>query len=216
MTGSGPEQAPGAEVIASAGPDGDGTLGSVYADVPNRLIGYLVDAIVLTFLALVGAVVLSVLFGPVVTFDLSADPNVSVDTGLALADAVLSTAIGLVYFVGTWRRYRGSPGHRALGMRISAEDGGGSITVAQGVVRWLFIGLPLGVEATASVALEGRVDTLLLVALVAWYLVLSISTARDPRKQGIHDRVAGTVVTKSARPVPPAGPVDPGQGPRVR
>jgi len=85
-----------------------------------------------------------------VTFDLTAAPHVSLNGGLALADAVLSTALGAVYFVGAWRRYEGSPGARLLGMRVVRADGGGRVGWGSGLVRWLFIGLPLALEALAS------------------------------------------------------------------
>src|SRR4029453_776060 len=68
-------------------------VGWYFARAPNRLMAYLLDAVVLTVLAFVAAVVLSVLFGPVVTFDLTAAPYVTVDRGLALANALVATAI---------------------------------------------------------------------------------------------------------------------------
>lgn len=170
-----------------------------YADVPNRLIAYLIDAIILTLLSFVGAVAISVIFGPVVTFNLTAEPHVSVNTGLAFANVGLSTAISVVYFVLSWRRNAGSPGQRLLRMRLWPASGEGSITLRQGIIRWLFVGLPLGVEASISVALAGQAETVLLLSLAIWYVILLVSTARDPLKRGFHDRVAGTLVTKEAR-----------------
>ncbi|MEX2203013.1 MAG: RDD family protein [Actinomycetota bacterium] len=180
----------------------NGRAGSYYADGPNRLIGYLLDAIILAILAFAGAVIVSLVFGPVVTFDLAADPTVSVDAGLALADVVLATAISAAYFIFTWRRFGGSPGHRLLGMRIWGEDHERPVTIGQGVVRWSFIGLPLGVQAAMSVVVAGLADAVLSLTLLAWYLVLFVTTVRSPTKQGIHDRAAHTVVTKVAREAP--------------
>jgi uncharacterized RDD family membrane protein YckC len=191
-------------------------VGWYYADGPNRLIGYLLDAIILVILAFAGAVIISLVFGPVVTFDLAADPPVSVDTGLAFANAGLATAISAAYFIFTWRRLGGSPGQRLLGMRIWAEDHGRAVTIGQGVVRWLFIGLPLGVQAAASVAFAGRADAVLLLALLVWYLVLLVTTARSPIKQGLHDRAAHTIVTKAAREAPWADAAGSEQGAGVR
>jgi uncharacterized RDD family membrane protein YckC len=189
--------------------------GLVFADVPNRLIGFLLDAVILVILSLAGAVAISAIFGPVVTIDLEADPQVSVDRGLALANAALGTGINAVYFIGFWRRLRGSPGIRMLRMRIGREADGGAISLTQGVVRWLFIGLPLGVEAFLTVLLSGLADVLLLIALLLWYLILMASTARSPTKQGFHDRIARTIVAKRARPVAWAA-ADRGHGGRVR
>jgi hypothetical protein len=194
----------------------DRTLDRYFADAPNRVIGFLVDTIILTILSLAGAVVISAAQGPVVTIDLAADPPVSVDRGLALANAAFGTVISAVYFIGTWRRLRGSPGHRALHMQIGAEVDGSAVTYGQGVVRWLFIGLPLGVEASLTALLSGLADLLLLLALLAWYLLLLVSTARSPTKQGLHDRLAHTVVTKLARSVTWAEGLDRQRGAGVR
>lgn len=178
------------------------TLSRSYADAPNRVIGYLVDAVFLTMLSIVGAIVISVVFGPVVSVDATPDLIITFDRQLALANALLGTAISLAYFVGSWRYLAGSPGQRLLRMRIGTEADGGTVTLGRGAIRWLFIGLPLGIEAIVSILVTGLGDTLLLFALTLWYLVLLISTARNPRKQGFHDRAAKTVVTKVAGVVP--------------
>jgi uncharacterized RDD family membrane protein YckC len=187
-----------------------------YADVPARLIGYVLDAAFLSIAVFVGAVLISLLFGPVVTFDSAADPPVRVDAGLAIADACLATVVSATYFVFTWRRFGGSPGQLLLGMRIWVEDHGFPISTGQCFVRWLFIGLPMGVQAVAAVALPGKGDALLIVALLAWYVVLLVSTARSPVKQGLHDRAARTVVTKIALEASWAGAAHRNGGSRVR
>jgi uncharacterized RDD family membrane protein YckC len=180
-------------------------VGLYFADVPNRLVASALDAIVLSALAFVAALIISFVFGPVVTFDAAADPVISVDRGLALADVAVTTGISAVYFVASWRR-GASPGHRVLGMRIWDDDSWHRITARQGIIRWLFIGVPLGLQGAASVVLDGRGDSVLLTIVFAWYITLVISTARNPKKQGLHDRAAGTVVTKRARQVPHDAP----------
>jgi uncharacterized RDD family membrane protein YckC len=177
-------------------------VGWYFADAPNRLMAYLLDAVVLTVLAFVAAVVLSVLFGPVVTFDLTAAPYVTVDRGLALANALVATAIGAAYFLVGWRRFGGTAGMRLLGIRIFALDGA-AVGWGPGAVRWLFIGLPLANQAVVAVFAHGRADVLLYLLLLVWDALLGASIARDPRKRGIHDRVAGTVVVKRGALVPP-------------
>jgi uncharacterized RDD family membrane protein YckC len=179
--------------------DGGGNLevARYFADAPNRLVGFLIDAVILSALSFVAAIGISVLFGPIVTIDRSADSAVSVDQGLAMVNAVLGTAIGGLYFVVTWRRFRGSPGQRLLRMEIHSLANG-SLTIKQGIVRWAFLGLPLGVEALLTTSLSGIGDAVAMLALLAWYVVLLASIAQNAMKQGIHDRVAGTIVTKAA------------------
>ena len=103
--------------------------------------------------------------------------------------------------IGAWRRFRGSPGQRLLRMEIGTETGGLPVAHRQGAVRWLLIGLPLCVEASLTQLISGVVDALLILVLFAWYVFLLVSTARNPKKQGLHDRLAHTVVTKEARAV---------------
>jgi uncharacterized RDD family membrane protein YckC len=170
----------------------------VYADVPNRVIGYLIDAILLTLLTFAGSILISLAFGPVVTIEVSGNPQVTVDTGLAMANAILATALSAFYFTLTWHRFHGSPGLRSLRMRMWAESGG-RVSVSQGAIRWLFIGLPLGALGIASIVLGTWAYLALMVAVALWFLFLLVTTARDPRKQGLHDRVAHTVVTKEGR-----------------
>ena len=78
------------------------------------------------------------------------------------------------------------------------------------------IGLPLCIEASLTPLIAGSADALLILALFVWYVFLLVSTARNPAKQGLHDRLAHTVVTKVARAVPWAERADREQGAVVR
>jgi len=184
--------------------------------VPNRLVGYVIDLLILSLIALVVAIVVSLLFGPIVDIDLSADPRISVNEGLALLNGALATALGAVYFVGSWRRSGGSPGQRWLRMAVGAEADGATISVRQGVVRWALLVLPISVEASITPIAAGTLDSLVVLALIVWYVYLLVSTARHPAKQGLHDRVAHTVVTKVGQVVTWPEATDPEQDAVVR
>src|SRR4029078_3574584 len=97
-----------------------------------------------------------------------------------------------VYFVGSWRRSGGSPGQRWLRMAVGAEADGATISVRQGVVRWALLVFPISVEASIKPIAAGTPDSLVVLALIVWYVYLLVSTARHPAKQGLHDRVAHT------------------------
>lgn len=178
-----------------------------YATVPDRLAALLLDAVVLSVLAFVAALVVSLALGPAVELDGGAESvgdAVQTDRGVAVVDALLVAALGALYFAGSWRRSGRTPGQRVLGLRVASADGAG-LTTGQALVRWLLVAAPFSaaaVLATASSALDGPV----LPALVAvWYLVLLATTVRSPTSRGLHDRIAGTAVAKAAVtwPAPP-------------
>lgn len=189
-------------VATAEGPDLRDDPARAYADAPNRFLGYLIDAVVLTLLSFVGAVAISVVFGPVVSIDAGAAAQVRVDRGLALANAVLGTAISLVYFVASWRSFGGSPGQRLLRMRVAGTNG--SVTLARWTVRWGFLGAPIAVDGIVSALAPGWVVLVTSVGVALWFVLLLASIARSRTRQGWHDRAAGTIVTKALPQV--AGP----------
>ena len=194
------------ESAGAAGPPADTSLAYVYADVPNRLIGIFVDGVILSLLIFLGAVVLSALFGPVVRFDLDSY-TVSVDQTLAVANAVVNAVVGGAYFVGSYVLLGASPGHRLFAMELRDVTAGRRVTVGSAVVRWLLLAAPLGVEGVATTLMTGVPDLLANFAVAGWYLILLVTTARSPAKQGLHDRLARTIVVKPARPVTAQAPV---------
>ena len=178
--------------------------GRYYADVPNRAVALLIDLILLTVAAFVTATVVSVLVGPAVEFNTSAGTvgdAVTLDRGIATVDAVLSLLISAVYFAGTWVVVGASPGQRLLGMRVGAQTDGAALTARQALARWALLGAPFGVSAVLTTAFSGLGHTIFDLAVAAWYAVLLVTTSRSPTKQGLHDRVAGSVVAKEASPV---------------
>jgi uncharacterized RDD family membrane protein YckC len=171
-----------------------------YADVPNRLVAYLVDAIILAVIVFIGALVVSALFGPAVRFDLTADTpggRIDVDDRLAIVNALVGTALGGAYFVGSWMVLRASPAQRLFGMEIGHERDGATLTLGVAVLRWILLGAPFGIATALTTGLAGFGGLLLLAALL-WYLILLVTTARSSTRQGLHDRLARTVVAKPA------------------
>jgi uncharacterized RDD family membrane protein YckC len=165
-----------------------------FADVAGRVIAYVLDSLLVALLIFAGAAVVSLLVGPAVRFESS---GVSVDRGLAVVNALVAAVVNAAYFVGSWTAVGASPAQRLLRMKIIAEVGGGRPTLAQSLIRWALLGAPWAV-ATVAVGLTSGGLVVQVLAL-GWYLVLLVSTAASRRKQGLHDRVAGTIVTRSAR-----------------
>ncbi len=167
-----------------------GPAGFVYADVPNRAIAYIIDAIILGIVNLVAygilaAVGLNVLSG--LTYNYFA--------GLVLA--VVSLAISGAYFVYTWTSLRGTVGMKVLGMQVGNANDGKTLTMDQAVRRWIALGAPFGL-AQAFNPLPG-IGILLGLVAFGWFIYLLWTTYSSPTKQGFHDKFANTMVVKAAR-----------------
>lgn len=81
--------------------------------------------------------------------------------------------VGLVYVVGFWGTRGATPGLMALGMRIVRAEDGAPIDLGKAVIRYVgyvIASIPFGLG-------------------LVW-------AGFDPRKQGWHDKIAGTVVVR--------------------
>jgi hypothetical protein len=175
--------------------------------VPNRLVAYAVDVVLLALVVFLAAAVLSVLVGPSVEFEPAADQLagvVDVDTGRALLDTVVAALLSAAWFAGSWAVAGATPGQRLLRLRVRRAPDGGRVPPGRALVRWLLVGGPSVVAgaATAGPALLA-LGVWLLAAL--WLVALGVSVARSGHGQGLHDRVAGTDVVKVAHQAPVPG-----------
>ena len=170
------EPRPGAAPAGARGPLPQAA--EVYADVSNRLVALGIDAVLLSAIALLGAIAVSLTVGPVVRIEGS---SVEVDQGVALVDALVTTLLGAVYFAGAWARYGRTPGQRLLGIRVVGAGDGKRISPARALVRWLLLAAPFGIASVLTTAVvSGGAEALVDLALVAWYLALLVTTARSP------------------------------------
>jgi uncharacterized RDD family membrane protein YckC len=178
-----------------------GPAGYYYADVPNRLIAYIIDAIILGIIYLVVSIVLAAVVGPAQRFNPTQDNplNFEVNYAAALVGAVINTAISAAYFIYTWTTMRGTPGMRVLGIQVGNESDGATLTTNQALTRWILLGGPLGLVAALNPI--PALGALIVLALIVWFIALLVTTAQSPTKQGLHDRYAKTVVVKAARAV---------------
>ncbi|HET7677801.1 MAG TPA: RDD family protein [Candidatus Limnocylindrales bacterium] len=183
-------------------PPAAGPAGFYYADVPNRAIAYIIDAIILFVINIVVGIVLAAIIGPTVSLNANAtDPNnlVTVNYGATLIGAIVSTAISGAYFVYTWTSMRASPGQKILGMQVGNESDGATLTMNQAVTRWILLGAPFGLASALNPL--PVIGLLIGLAGLVWFIALLVTTAQSPTKQGLHDRYAHTVVVKAARAV---------------
>ena len=106
---------------------------------------------------------------------------------------VVSVGISFLYFVGFWSSTGGATlGMRGLRMRVVDARSRGSLTLRQAIRRWVVLGAPLSLLGLIP-ALQSAVGF----AGLGLSLVLLITVATDDQRQGIHDKVAGSVVGRS-------------------
>jgi uncharacterized RDD family membrane protein YckC len=182
-----------------------GPAGLFYADVPNRIIAYIIDAILVGIVGLIlGAILFAVLGAPTTTTFV---PNgtlfgaIETKTNFVslLAFAILGLALSAGYFIYTWTAMRGTVGMKVLGMQVGNAADGATITMDQAIRRWLALG---GIFSLAQTLNQFPLLGILIgLGALIWTIALLVTTAQSPTKQGLHDQFAGTMVVKAARSV---------------
>ena len=163
--------------------------GLVYADLPNRVIAFIVDAIVVFVLLVIVSAILAAI-------------GLAVGASSYLASivyAIVGLVVGAGYFIYTWTSMRATVGMRLLGMQIGNAGDGNTLTTNQAIRRYAALAAPsIVANAFASVAVIGPL--LSLVAL-GWIIYLLWTTYKSPTKQGWHDVFANTQVVKAAKSI---------------
>ena len=161
------------------------------AAIGARVIAFIIDAIVLGLIQ----VILASIVG---------------DTTIVggLTRAIIYAVIGFVYFGYSWTAWRASPGQRILGLSTVNAADGSTLNWNQATMRWAYlfgpsvlnslfgtqVGGGLGaVGAGVPSARHGRCRRGFL-----YYIYLLYTAATDPRKQGFHDKQAGTLVASKS------------------
>jgi len=179
-----------------------GPAGFFYADIPNRAIAYIIDAVIL----FVGFIIVAAVLGAVGlhTTSINLNPSsladlVTFNIVAAVIYAVVNTAISVAYFVYTWTAMRGTVGMKALGMQIGNAQDGKTLTMDQALRRALVLFGP----GAAAQALGGwpALGIIFSLAAFGWFIYLLYTTAVSPTKQGFHDKFVGSMVVKAARSV---------------
>lgn len=175
-----------------------GPAGLFYADVPNRIIAYIIDIIILALIGFVVSLIVEGIFGGISTARTLDSAGGDLNLGAFVVVSVAQLAISFGYFGYFWSVQRATPGMRLLGLQIGAESDGHSIDWSQAFIRWLIIGIPSILATFASYTSAGLGLILSLVGLL-WLIVLLYTIAQSPTKQGLHDRYAHTIMVKTGR-----------------
>jgi uncharacterized RDD family membrane protein YckC len=198
-------------------------LAAPIAPLGRRSAAYLIDSLVIGVAYLVLGIFFDSIFGPLVaaTADGQALVVVAVNPLRVALELTATLVVDALYFAGCWSRWGATPGQRVLRIRVLLERATGSAgagpaatgSAAAGSAHDTSVALPLEAAgrrwavlavlpiATGSLAGSGAIDvSVLTVVNGAWFLLLLASTAADPLRRGLHDRVAGTIVVPVQRP----------------
>jgi uncharacterized RDD family membrane protein YckC len=180
--------------VAAPPPSAGASASMVYADVPNRIIAYIIDIIVLVILNVVVGLILAAI-GLAATS--GSGSNLSTNWIGSIIFALVGLAISGAYFIYSWTNRRATLGMQALGLQIGTFPGGATITMDQAIRRWLALGAIFSIAQVLNpIPLLGL---LLGLAALAWVIFLLYTTWNSPTKQGWHDVFAQTAIVKATR-----------------
>jgi len=174
-------------VPVAAGP----APGVAYADLVQRIIAYIIDAILLSVVYVILAAILV--------------PILFVSGGLTGALIALVVLGGLylvgsaVYFIYTWTAMRASPGQRVLGLETVSAADGSTLTRDQAIRRWAYLFGPSVVSTVFQFTLAGELgllSSLVSLLVLLYYIYLLYTASQSPKRQGFHDVQSNTVVIK--------------------
>ena len=173
-----------------------GPAGLVYADLPNRVIAYIIDAIILGIVNVIVFAILSGIGLSIVTVNVT---GVSTNYFASLIYAVIGLAISGGYFWYTWTKMRATIGMKVLGMQIGDAGDGKTLTNDQAIRRWIALGAPFSIAQALNPI--GGIGTIIGLIAFIYVLYLIYTTYKSPTKQGFHDIFAHTMVVKATNTV---------------
>ena len=151
-----------------AGEDGQETTLGEYAGFVTRLIGFVIDLLILAVVLALVKLVTDLLLGMFPIMEELGLGELS-STVLMVIAAVVSLGIALFYWLGSWVLVGQTPGKSLVGLRVVMANGD-RVGFWKALLRWL-----------------GYFVSAILFLGFLWVLV-------DDKRQGFHDKLAGTVV----------------------
>jgi uncharacterized RDD family membrane protein YckC len=157
---------------ASPADDAGPAPGVEFAPHGGRLVAYIIDAIIISVVVTVLAIIGAVALGAGTTVEGNEVTQVSgVAALISLIFFLLAFVVGILYFPFFWARGGQTPGMRPFGLRVVRDRDGGPIGWGTAILR--LIGL--------------WIATAVLYIGVIWIFI-------DKRRRGWQDLIAGTVV----------------------
>ncbi|HEY6609411.1 MAG TPA: RDD family protein [Candidatus Limnocylindria bacterium] len=166
------------------------------ATVRRRLVAYVIDCLLVAIIGFGVAALVSAVAGAALTVEAPADglTELVLDPARFALQAAAVTVASALYFTAGWSGpWLATLGQRAVRVQVIDADVGGPLGAPRAVGRWLALGAPLGL--LAALVVQSAPLWLLVVAIgAAWSVVLLVSSWRNARRRGLHDRLVGSVV----------------------
>jgi hypothetical protein len=166
------------------------------ATVRRRLAAYVIDCLLVGIVGFGVAAVVSAVVGAALTVEASADGVTELvldPTRFALQAAAVTVASALYFTAGWSGPWLATPGQHAVRVQVVDAHEGGRLGVPRAIGRWLALGAPLGFLA-ALVVESAPWWSLVVVTAAAWSVALLVTSWRNARRRGLHDRLVGSVV----------------------
>jgi len=147
--------------------------GIEFAGHGPRLVAYIIDALILTVVALVAVVLLTIVLGLIGGLDREGPRDPALFAIVIIVWVTLLTIVTLGYFPYFWQRSGQTPGMRPFDLRVVRDRDGTAFGWSTALLR------VLGLYVSSLVFYLGFI----------WIFI-------DKRRRGWHDLIAGTVVVK--------------------
>jgi RDD family len=173
-------------------------VGESVAGTFRRFLAWMIDLLAVTALVFVVVSLIDAAIGPTVEIrpDAATLPaTVSVDRARLVLDAVVATGLSAAYFVAPWTLVGASLGQLALRIRVRRAGSDKTLPVGRATARWLLLFPPV---ATLSTFTTGAplLGWFLWGGAALWWAILFLTTVGSVTRQGLHDQLAGSVVSK--------------------
>lgn len=165
-----------------------GPAGVALADLPDRIIAWIIDAIILAVIGVILSTITTSILGD--NLIIIKTPNLI----SSLVAVVLLLVISGAYFIYMWTMMGGATvGQKVMKLTVRDAASGGPMSQQQAINRWLLLGAPFALWPLYAWNILGWLLWLLVLAFEVYLLV---TTAQSPTRQGFHDTYANTVVAK--------------------
>ena len=182
---------------ARSSPSASGA-GQSFAGTFRRFLALLIDLFAVTALVFAAVSLIDAAIGPTVEIrpDAATLPaTVSVDRAMLVLDAAVATGLSAAYFVAPWTLVGASLGQRALRIRVRRAGTDETLPVGRATARWLLLFPPVATVSTFTTGVP-LLGWFLWGGAALWWAILFLTTVGSVTRRGLHDRLAGSVVSK--------------------